>query len=292
MNKIQLYNNNITKLSIEFSNKIDHVKCDLSKKNIEILNAIYVHPKIASMPDKDSVNLLITNFINRILFETGAARQYTGADGVAELTMLVKLVIDMIDKDFPTATLGDLQIALTEGSRGNYGENYGISVNSFYKWMKYYFNESRRIANFEYQQLLMKHNELMNEKKVNKEFSLDLILSEFDKMKDNESYIFNDYNAIHYDYLFKNKIIIIDSAEKFSIYNDTKAKLIQQDRHNASEKGFPLLKDAIKSMNNNEDEVFNSIVILESKKVCLNNWMHDLVESGVELVDLINQKIE
>lgn len=63
-----------------------------------------------------------------------------------ELKSLSGGLINEIKRWFDKLKIDELKIAFENGNRGEYGDNFGLHITTFHKWMKAYLKEDKRIA--------------------------------------------------------------------------------------------------------------------------------------------------
>lgn len=61
-----------------------------------------------------------------------------------ELLSLSGGVLNEVKRYFPNLKVGELDLCFQNGVRGQYGENFGLNIVTFHKWIKAYLNEEKR----------------------------------------------------------------------------------------------------------------------------------------------------
>lgn len=99
-------------------------------------------PQILSLPKKEAIGGII-DAISKTYYDTGQTIPgATSEEQGANLTCLAVTMHEDIGYYYKTLKIGELKLAFRNGSRGEYGEFYGINVVTLNKWVKAFKNES------------------------------------------------------------------------------------------------------------------------------------------------------
>jgi hypothetical protein len=116
--------------------KYNNISPLLSASEVEIVRASY-DLKIRDMSVKD-LSAAISEIISRTFYEAGQKIER------ADLIMTTQLFEQDLRRIAPWVTVQEVCIAFREGVRGAYGQNFGLNVVSFSRWVEGYRNSQSR----------------------------------------------------------------------------------------------------------------------------------------------------
>lgn len=191
------------------------------------------------------------------------AGQYAPPDH--ELKAITSVVMSDLKERFAMLTMSEVALAFNRGLRGDYGVYYGINVVTFNKWLKSYKqSEERYKAVMETQKEQMKELPSMNE--YNRERMRELCLRYFESYK-----ITGDPGIISstvYQHLQSRGIISHTREMKMQALEEAKKEIILSGRYSAR-------------------EAVEGVAKVYAMKACLKHFFQDLIDTGVELSELI-----
>jgi hypothetical protein len=254
----------------------DLKKSDLVNK--EIILAKYSEKQIKYL-DANVAGEKIKTYINLAIFETGFK--------VENISELIIMVVKDIFSDFPTMTLSEISIAFRKGVRGELGEYMGLSVRTFYQWLKYY-NEYK-IPIIKQIQTIKKEEEITDEqkKKVKMDW-LNHFIEDFEQYKKTKVSEAFDFKNLFYDYCVKNLIGYLNKDEKAKIKERAKKNVLSyhsKASNNQQRKEFKIIIQKI--ANNQEDKSVEELIIMESKRLAIPIIYNKLIENNLDLREII-----
>lgn len=184
-------------------------------------------------------------------------------------------------------TIAQITHAFKLGRLGEFGEWYGLNSNTFQKWIRGYMGYSKRFdANKKqeaYLKELNKPKEPTAEEK--KEFIKQVCLKAFEDFKE-KGFVIDAGNA-SFNYLWNNRIISFTSQRttEFKLKALEVVKLEKVAKMDNPE----LRKEIKKSLAEIEKKMLeHNEVLIEAKKIALNTFFKELMETETELKDLLN----
>lgn len=262
--------------------KLSDIKsAKINTTNKEILISSFGEKKIRDL-DGNFAGERLKATINLTIFESGFK--------VDNISDLIIMVIKDIFTDFGNLTVSEIGIALRKGVRGELGEFMGLSVRTFYIWIKTYSESIRLEAMKSLNAITIE--EPKNEEKI-KQTRKNWLIS---FIKDFESYKITkrsenfDINNYFYEYCITNNIASLTREEKLEIKEKAKRSIIVE--HNPitakNSREMKDFKQIVRDVLDNSDSV-KTKVINESKRIAITYIYDKLIDAGVELKDLIKQ---
>jgi len=96
------------------------------------------------------------------------AIQYMGLKGSItehDLNTAVNFSTADIEHQYPYLRINELQVAVNNGVRGEYGDNFGLNAATFNKWIKNYIQTTRPELLQPYSESIKRHNQELNDAK-------------------------------------------------------------------------------------------------------------------------------
>lgn len=206
-------------------------------------------------------------------------------EGVVSLGM--PMLLEDIIKYFGTLTISEITQAFRLGTMGEFGEWFGLNNKTYLQWCKGYLGWQKRIeANkkqMAFQNEFNKPKELTQseKEKIIAEGVL-IVFKEFKKT----NFVY-DAGNVTYNYLDSKQLIPFNIERKKEIVKlaEAKVRLLITDKMAVaiSEIERAALKNKLCSISSKDEEVRS-----ECKRIGLNIFFKELVETGTELSDLIN----
>ena len=256
----------------------------ISKINKSILLYHFGEKKIRNL-DGNFVGIRIQEMINRTIFESGFK-----SDNL-NLTELIMLIIKDVFSDFDFLTLSEVAYAYRKGIRGDYGKTYGLSVITFYSWLKEY-NETTKTEAVKQLSLLKKElPPISNEKKIELRIKwLNNYIKDFEQYKSTKKVLVNDFSNLFYNYCINNGLCSLDKSEKAMLYQMAKDnELLIYSPKNATSlsqsREFKSLVSAITE--DNIPQTIHEQITLKAKKLAIAMIFDKLIKNNLELKDLI-----
>lgn len=194
---------------------------ELAHEEKSMIEANRFYPAFADC-NRDSFIKQIVNLVRDIYKFTGYVKDVTAKD-MYETSVWI---MSELQKDYPRATIKELEIAFHEGVRGKYGEFMGLGALTFCKWISFYFDSDynslrldalRKQIKFEEKEELekLKWKPTEKEKSIIEYFG---IVGLVDIVNDEKFELFQDPNSVNWKTLKKIKILPDldeDTQEKF-----------------------------------------------------------------------------
>lgn len=197
--------------------------------------------------------------------------------------MAAELKKDLYSR-FKGLTLKEVELALTNGVKGDYGEYYGLNIRSFNKFLNAYtFSEERGRAIEAGRNRIDSSKQITAKGSITKEenerISIENAIYTFVEYKQTRE-CFDPGNCV-YDFLDKRSLISFSSAEKWGFMEEAKK---QREMERKFLGKTMLISDVM------EKQQEGGIVVAYAKKIALKRYFGDLVKSGVELQTILNDK--
>lgn len=228
---------------------------------------------------------IVYNFLNALVTKVHAI----AGQAITELEILDFMVTEL-KKDvltrFKGLTLQEVEIALTNGVKGDYGEYYGLNVKSFNKFLNAYtFSEERskalssRLTPVTPEKQLSSRGTITREE--NERVAIENAFYTFEEYKRSKQ-CFDPGNCV-YDFLDRLKLIKFTPADKWKFMEEAK-------KQRETERKFlgktMLISDVI------EKQQEGGIIVAYAKKIALKRYFDDLVNNEVELKAILDEKKE
>lgn len=249
------------------------------KKAIDLLpdnSRLYVSAKheseVISKLEVGKANEVILSLITICLQDAGAK---DAADTKVKVFLTERLLSECKSK-FATLTTGELQIALNEGVRGNYGQFMGINVATIHNWIKsYYADEARKISLNYFNHLLTMQNDKPEPSPEEKKLIIQRgCIQAYEDFKRGEQTLIP---KIIYDYLKEYFKIDWTREERFKIKEDA------TNRFESELKLKKVSREITKTQYENILKSGNTLDI-EMKRTALKYYFRKLKESGKEII--------
>lgn len=251
----------------------------ISANHKEVLLARYGECRVKDL-DANYAGERLKQVINLTIFESGYK--------VENISETIIMVIRDIFSDFSYMTISDISLAFRKGVRGMLGEFMGLSIKTFYTWLKSYNEEVITEAN---KQLLKieKPQELTEaeKEKIHRDWLIRHI-ADFEQFKNNLECKEVDFGNIFYDYLVGNSIESLTSEEKNFLMEQARQNLIssmsiEKARNMQDAKKFKLIVESL--LNNEKSE--EARVISEAKKLAIPIIYVKLIDKEKDLKTII-----
>lgn len=262
---------------------------DIRNSNIntadkEILLARYGEKKVKEL-DANYVGEQIKTAINLTIFQSGYK-----IDNISELIIMVVKDIFM---DFSFMTLSEIGYAFRKGLRGEFGEYMGLSVKTFYVWLKEY-NETLKLEATKSLAKINKPEQKQITEQEKRQTHLNWLKSyceDFEKYKKGEDVDIYDVGGVFYSYCMKNNICYLSEDEKKELYDKAKRKIIvnhngQNAKNVWERKDF---KEIVTSVVKGENNSSQALVVNEAKRLAVILIFDKLIANGINLNDLLAQ---
>lgn len=229
----------------------------------------------------------IRQHINKSILDAGLTNSWEAED----IEYLITSVLTDVLTDFGHLTTQEVGIAFRQGSREEYGKNYGISARAYYSWLRTYDNEIKLRANKELIKLEVAVEEqepTEEEKQRRQEAWLDTMCKEYEEYLETGHYNLYDLNNMLYDYLKELGLIHYSKEVKAKIWEDAKemVKLNNNPLNARNQTQRNKSFDILKALEKNEDSVQGRI-IKESKRLALRKYLMGLRQNKQSLREII-----
>lgn len=263
---------------------------DIKESNIGIANREILLARFNEKPIKDlDANLAgnkLKEIINLTIFESGFKTE--------NISELILLVIKDIFADFGYMTLSEVSLAFRKGIRGDLGEYMGLSVRTFYTWLKTYNQTIKLEAIKSLQSIIKQDTKIINEdeKKEYYERWLQSHIEDFERHRNGEEIKIYDFGHIFYDYCMKHSIGYLTQSEIDSLLDKARTNIIRKhSSHNAKSsfqaKEFRDILTAIST--NNINPTIEDMINSEMKRLAILKIFDKLIHQGLELKSFIDE---
>lgn len=198
---------------------------------------------------------------------------------------LLKFTVSELQKDistrFKSLTLQEVEIALINGVKGDYGEYYGLNIKSFNKFLNDYSFSNERVRAIE-----ETRNRIDGSKQIEAKGTItheeiqrtayENALALFDIYKQTKEC--PDHGNVVYNYLDKLGLIKFSSMEKWEMVNEAK-KERERDRKEKS----------VTIVNIIEQQQECGIVVVYAKRIALRRYFGSLLTAGTELKTILDK---
>jgi hypothetical protein len=265
----------------------DIKESSIGASNREILLARFSEKPIKDLDANISGNKL-KELINLTIFESGFKTE--------NISELILLVIKDIFSDFSFMTLSEVSLAFRKGIRNQLGEYMGLSVRTFYTWLKTY-NETLKQQAIKSLQFIQKEEKKEISEDLKKEYYkkwLQSHIEDFERHKNGEEITIYDFGNVFYEYCMKNSIGYISNSEKEALLEKARANVIRKHSYNNAKSVFQaqefkniLLAISTNNITPNIEDMINS----EMKRLAIVKIFDKLIHQGLNLKSFID-KIE
>lgn len=283
MNQLAVSDNNKVFGEITIS---DIKNSNIGSNNKEIILARYNELTIRNL-DANQAGEKLKVIINLTIFESGYK--------VENISELILMVIRDIFSDFSGMTISEIALAFRKGVRKDFGEFMGLSVITFYNWLKSY-NETIKLEAMKALRNIRKEPKPISDelkKQYRKEWLMNHI-EDFELHKKGLEIKTYDINNIFYEYCLKNGIGYLTKEEKKEIKEKAiefmrNSFLPQNAKNRAEQKEFKHIIQAL--MSDEQDKTVDEKIVMQSKRMAIPIIFDKLIQQGLELKTLI-EKIE
>lgn len=195
----------------------------------------------------------------------------------------LKLTIDELcgdlKKDYGKLSFEEIEIAFKNGYKNEYGEYFGLNNKTYLGWVSAYSKEESRLRVIKAIQTAKEKDRQEPAKKTHAETAEIMkwaILTSFDQFK--KGALIFDAGNVKYNYLVKIGLLNFTKERKVQILENVKLKLKQ----NAIE-----TKLQSETLSKVLDKILPETEISEAKKESLKIYYKDLIDTGIEISDLL-----
>lgn len=264
---------------------IDIKQSTIPQTTKDVILAGFSEKTISQLDPKDA-GQKITTLMSVALFEVNYK-----ADNIEEL---VKLTVRDIFLDFGHNTLSEISIAYRKGVRGEYGEFMGMSVRTFYNWIKC-FNEETKPEAFRNLAMLKAKYDVPKEPtreekiKLHKEW-LDNFVDIFRKYKLGKITEPTDFGNVFYHYCIEHGIAFFTSKERIALYE--KAKVAIKNKYNRANASSEIERQKFSELfkmidHDNISNSLNNEIISHAKLLAIPIIFDRLIEKNLELEEMV-----
>lgn len=217
------------------NNLIKSTPINLPKEVSYLSKSVYQANSAVMIKKITDINVVV-NSIHTSINQSIADKGFNMA--IEDMNYLKRSITQDILRNFYTLTLEDINLCFKMGVRGELGEYFGLSVVSFYGWLKKYKQEVLPKAYSEIKKFLpspQEVQEVVDYKKLDLE-KVENICSAISLFNSENKYEFNDFGNVHYNFLDKlNYFDLISDDDKSLIREDAKTSLISKMKDKNSE---------------------------------------------------------
>lgn len=253
--------------------------------NKEILLAHFTQKPIKEL-DANYAGEQLRTSINLTIFESGFKTE--------NISELIIMVIRDIFSDFGHMTLAEVALAFRKGVRNEFGDIMGMSVRTFYSWLREY-NEISKLEAMKSLQYLKKEEEVEISPDRKRELHMDWLkryIADFERHKNGEPTEEYDFGNLFYNYCKKHGIGYLTKEDKDELLEKGKeAVLVNHSQSKAKNvyeaRDFKKIVDAI--VGSDIPKTVNEKIASEAKRLAIVKIYDKLIEQNIELSDLINE---
>jgi hypothetical protein len=262
----------------------DIKESNIGNSNREVLLAKYSQKQIKDIDANISGNKL-KECINLAIFESGFKTE--------NISELILLIIKDIFADFSYMTLSEVSLAFRKGIRGDLGEYMGLSVRTFYTWLKTY-NQIIKSEAIKSLQSIKKEEVKYNEDERKEYYKrwLQSHIDDFKRHRNGEEIKIYDFGHIFYDYCIKHSIGYLTNLEKEALYDKARTNTIRKHSSVNAKSAFEIkeFRDIITAIStNNINPNIEDIINSEMKRLSIIKIFDKLIHQGLELENFINE---
>lgn len=217
------------------NNLIKSTPINLPKEVSYLSKSVYQANSAVMIKKITDINVVV-NSIHTSINQSIADKGFNMA--IEDMNYLKRSITQDILRNFYTLSLEDINLCFKMGVRGELGEYFGLSVVSFYGWLKKYKQEVLPKAYSEIKKFLpspQEVQEVVDYKKLDLE-KVENICSAIILFNSESKYEFNDFGNVHYNFLDKlNYFDLISDDDKLLIREDAKISLISKMKDKNSE---------------------------------------------------------
>lgn len=262
----------------------DIKESNIGNSNREVLLAKFSQKQIKDIDANISGNKL-KELINLAIFESGFKTE--------NISELILLIIKDIFADFSYMTLSEVTLAFRKGIRGDLGEYMGLSVRTFYTWLKTY-NQTIKSEAIKSLQSIKKEVENINDDERKEYYKrwLQSHIDDFKRHRNGEEIKIYDFGHIFYDYCIKHSIGYLTNLEKEALYDKARTNTIRKHSSVNAKSAFEIkeFRDVITAIStNNISPNIEDIINSEMKRLSIVKIFDKLIHQGLELENFINE---
>lgn len=262
---------------------------DIKESSIGIVNREILLARFSQKPIRDlDANFSgenIKSVINLTIFESGFKTE--------DIDKLILMVIKDIFSDFGYMTLPEVSLAFRKGVRGDFGEIMGMSVRTFYSWLKKY-NQTVKIDAIKALQGIKKDTTKQISSQEKQAYHLKWLKSrvdEFERHKKGEKADLYDFGNIFYGYCIKNGIAYFSEEEKRELWMKAKDNIVANHSIEKAKSTYQArdYKDIVTSINKSKmDDSTMERVKSEYKRLAIPMIYDKLIKENINLADVFD----
>lgn len=222
----------------------------------------------------------VHNFMTALLGKLQAISGQFMEDDMFDFT-LSELVSDL-KSNYGGLTLFEVEYALNNGAKGNYGDFYGLNVKTFHTWLRMYFTSKERTD------AVMQMQNKSPAKQISKKgcitdreslkMSIEKALDDFAYYKAHKS--IRDLGGITYSFLNRKGLLTLSNKEKWGFYNQAKDKL--ENKRDSVKSIYEVINLSMR------DKIYhrNEIISL-AKDLSLKSYFDKIISEGIDFPKLL-----
>lgn len=256
----------------DFSSKLSNDECAIVKASM--------YPPAISMNRKEFVTQL-NKLILKTILDSGFKFSVDEDEEKEEKANLMLSVADDILRDFKHLTLEEIKICFRNGVREKYGKFYGLSVITFYNWLRKYSTMQRGKALIKQRQYEADQERLRLEKEYSQQdknqIAHDAVIRVLTHWQENNE-IYDIANST-YDTLDNLQILKLDKAKKIEIFNRAKQQVLKK----KTDPKLAIKKKDIKTIIKNiseENKDGKWLIEKQAKEIALTEFFESIKKSG------------
>jgi hypothetical protein len=276
---------------------INSVNNILDKNLRDIIMAIYNHDKIKNTDISASLlengDTVVSKSYKRLVDIILKSIYDVGFNiSEKEQKILAHNLVMEIKYEFGHLTIEEIEIVFKNGSRGIYGDFYGINVRTLHSWVREYISITKAESILKLnsiKQISNKPKELSQEEKnkLRKDW-IERVVKDFYKLKNDGVHVHYDLGNILYSFFERNKLFILSKKEKKNIFDNALTEYKRErGRENANSRNQVLeFSTALKRLINNDESEINKVKI-KAKHLAIKYIFEKAIKEKIDFEEII-----
>lgn len=211
----------------------------------------------------------------------------------------VKVLVDYIQSGkYGNLTTKQLEISITKGAMGEYGEFHGINAKTIHTWITSFYKAQMKFRKIqsEYNQKRRLEEQQEETSKYFKENAETLMLSrlrdEYERLAKNPDHLIWDYNGSFYFYLLS-KEKINEPHERLEHFQDLAMRKMKEGFRHDLTTANSIMRTTIKGWLSNFDETMQGKPVMNARyqqitnEFILRDYLSGCIELGLEFEEVI-----
>lgn len=237
--------------------------------------------------EEDSARKIIKRIILTTIFESGFGVEENKTE------ILIASVIKDIERDFALFSIDDIEIAFREGVRGEYGKFMGLSVITFYNWLKFHKQKKMDVEDQKRRSIHeLPEAPLTDERRIAlRKATLDAIGAKYERWKETGDFIMIDPGNVMYKALKEMDLLSIPTETKQQALQEAMNIMVAEEQAKGAGIVDPKKKERIKKeiaeIYQGGDQVTDTLVYSLAMTICLKEQFKQWVEMEEDVALLL-----